>query len=589
MIDFKPSINFWHDFKSNQTAGMWLFLGSRRSLQIVHPSIMQLIFWGILGGSANTLFSWLSAGEIGDFNPQGLVSYALWPFIALIVGIFLSQRVNNPRLMLVPALLWLVLDTHIALLQSFIQYLGMIDVLPYFFYDYLPNVFMVLFVWQSLAVVWVFLGSRRSLQIVHPSIMQLIFWGILGGSANTLFSWLSAGEIGDFNPQGLVSYALWPFIALIVGIFLSQRVNNPRLMLVPALLWLVLDTHIALLQSFIQYLGMIDVLPYFFYDYLPNVFMVLFVWQSLAVVWVFSRELKWPWWERALIVLATLFTLVVWQMSVTSQPIWKVEETPPTFAEDAFYAQSRLLNKALESVQYGEFAQSHWYFLGVAGASYQDVFRSEVERIKEQFDTRFGTLGRSMMLVNNPATRTEIPIASKHSIEMALRRMGQQMNRESDVLFLYMTSHGLPNQFEMENAPLDLTQVDPKWLRETLDASGIRWRVIVISSCFSGSFVPALQNDNTLIITASAADRQSFGCTNEADYTYFGRAFFDQAMREQNSIETAFSQAQKTVSQWETAQGFEPSEPQWSMGKNMELMLPQLEQRLFPPKAVATP
>ena len=439
------------------------------------------------------------------------------------------------------------------------------------------------------AGMWLFLGSRRSLQIVHPSIMQLIFWGILGGSANTLFSWLSAGEIGDFNPQGLVSYALWPFIALIVGIFLSQRVNNPRLMLVPALLWLVLDTHIALLQSFIQYLGMIDVLPYFFYDYLPNVFMVLFVWQSLAVVWVFSRELKWPWWERALIVLATLFTLVVWQMSVTIQLIWKVEESPPTYAEDAFYAQSRLLNKALESVQYGEFAQSHWYFLGVAGASYQDVFRSEVERIKEQFDTRFGTLGRSMMLVNNPATRTEIPIASKHSIEMALRRMGQQMNRESDVLFLYMTSHGLPNQFEMENAPLDLTQVDPKWLRETLDASGIRWRVIVISSCFSGSFVPALQNDNTLIITASAADRQSFGCTNEADYTYFGRAFFDQAMREQNSIETAFSQAQKTVSQWETAQGFEPSEPQWSMGKNMELMLPQLEQRLFPPKAVTTP
>ena len=439
------------------------------------------------------------------------------------------------------------------------------------------------------AGMWLFLGSRRSLQIVHPSIMQLIFWGILGGSANTLFSWLSAGEIGDFNPQGLVSYALWPFIALIVGIFLSQRVNNPRLMLVPALLWLVLDTHIALLQSFIQYLGMIDVLPYIFYDYLPNVFMVLFVWQSLAVVWVFSRELKGPWWERALIVLATLFTLVVWQMSVTSQPIWKVEETPPTFAEDAFYAQSRLLNKALDSVQYGGFAQSHWYFLGVAGASYQDVFRSEVERIKEQFDTRFGTLGRSMILVNNPATRKEIPIASKHSIEMALRRMGQQMNRESDVLFLYMTSHGLPNQFEMENAPLDLTQVDPKWLRETLDASGIRWRVIVISSCFSGSFVPALQNDNTLIITASAADRQSFGCTNEADYTYFGRAFFDQAMREQNSIETAFSQAQKTVSQWETAQGFEPSEPQWSMGKNMELMLPQLEQRLFPPKAVATP
>ena len=432
------------------------------------------------------------------------------------------------------------------------------------------------------AGMWLFLGSRRSLQIVRPSILQLIFWGILGGSANSLFSWLSSGEVGDFNPQGLISYALWPFIALIVGIFLSQRINNPRLMLVPALLWLVLDTHIALLQSFIQYLGYIDVLPYIFYDYLPTIFMVLFVWQSLAVVWVFSRELKWPWWERALIVAATLFTLVVWQMSVKSQPIWKVEEIPPTFAEDAFYAQNQVLTKSLEAVQYGEFAQSHWYFLGVAGAGYQDVFKSEVERIKEQFDTRFGTFGRSLVLINNPTTRTKIPIASRTSMDLALRRIGQQMNRESDVLFLYMTSHGLPNQFEMENAPIDLNDVDPKWLKESLDKAGIRWRVIVISACYSGSFVPALQDDNTLIITASAADRASFGCSNEADYTYFGRAFFDQAMREQTSVSAAFEQAKATVAQWESAQGFEASEPQWSIGKNMEFMLPQLEQRLFP-------
>ena len=445
------------------------------------------------------------------------------------------------------------------------------------------------------AGMWLFLGSRRSLQIVRPSILQLIFWGILGGSANSLFSWLSSGEVGDFNPQGLISYALWPFIALIVGIFLSQRINNPRLMLVPALLWLVLDTHIALLQSFIQYLGYIDVLPYIFYDYLPTIFMVLFVWQSLAVVWVFSRELKWPWWERALIVAATLFTLVVWQMSVKSQPIWKVEEVPPTFAEDAFYAQNQVLTKSLEAVQYGEFAQSHWYFLGVAGAGYQDVFKSEVERIKEQFDTRFGTFGRSLVLINNPTTRTKIPIASRTSMDLALRRIGQQMNRESDVLFLYMTSHGLPNQFEMENAPIDLNDVDPKWLKESLDKAGIRWRVIVISACYSGSFVPALQDDNTLIITASAADRASFGCSNEADYTYFGRAFFDQAMREQTSVSAAFEQAKATVAQWESAQGFEASEPQWSIGKNMEFMLPQLEQRLFPvvsktdSKAVETP
>lgn len=439
---------------------------------------------------------------------------------------------------------------------------------------------------NQVAGMWLFVGSRRALQIVRPSIPQLIFWGILGGAANSLFSWLGAGEVGEFNSHGLVSYALWPFIALIVGIFLSQRINNPRLMLVPALLWLVLDTHIALLQSLIQYLGILDVLPYVLYDYLPMLFMVLFVWQSLAVVWVFSRELHWPWWERALIVIATLFTLVVWQMSAKSQPIWKVEETPPSISEEAFYLQPQLLNKALDAIEYGDFAQSDWYFMGIAGASYQDVFMSEVERIREQFDTRFGTFGRSIILMNNPMSRNVAPIASKTSIEMALRRVGQQMNRDSDVLFMYMTSHGSPQQFELENAPIDLEMIEPKWLRDTLDKSGIRWRVIVISACYSGSFVSALQDENTLVITAAAADRESFGCTNEADYTYFGRAFFDEAMREQGSLQAAFQQAKATVSQWENAQGFQPSEPQWAIGKNMELMLPQLEQRLFPQKTL---
>ena len=223
--------------------------------------------------------------------------------------------------------------------------------------------------------------------------------------------------------------------------------------------------------------------------------------------------------------------------------------------------------------------------MGVAGASYADVFKSEIERIKSQFDTRFGTYGRSIALINNPSTRLDVPIASKTSIALALDRIGQQMNRDNDVLFLYLTSHGLANQFEIENAPLDLAQVDPVWLRQALDHAGIRWRVIVISACYSGSFVPALQSPDTLVITASAADRQSFGCNNEADYTYFGRAFFDEAMREQSSLAAAFNQAKQTVAQWENAQGFEPSEPQWILGKNIELMLPQLEQRLFPSNA----
>ncbi|MFW2083998.1 peptidase C13 family protein, partial [Acinetobacter guillouiae] len=89
-------------------------------------------------------------------------------------------------------------------------------------------------------------------------------------------------------------------------------------------------------------------------------------------------------------------TLFTWQVTIKQQTILKVEDVPPTISENDFYAQSHLLNKALEQVQFGEFAQPHWYFLGVAGASYQDVFKFEIARIPDQFDTRFGTFGRSV-------------------------------------------------------------------------------------------------------------------------------------------------------------------------------------------------
>lgn len=115
----------------------------------------------------------------------------------------------------------------------------------------------------------------------------------------------------------------------------------------------------------------------------------------------FSRALKWPWWERVLVIVATIATMVVWQLSVKDQPVWKVEQTPPSFSEEAFLCAGPLLETALDQIQYGDIAQSHWYFMGVAGDSYADVFKSEIERIKEQFDTRFGTFGRSLMLINN--------------------------------------------------------------------------------------------------------------------------------------------------------------------------------------------
>lgn len=84
-----------------------------------------------------------------------------------------------------------------------------------------------------------------------------------------------------------------------------------------------------------------------------------------------------------------------------------------------------------------------------------------------------------------------------------------------------------------------------------------------------------------MVITASAADRPSFGCTNTAEMTYFGQAFFAESLRSNTSFEAAFKDARVRVHEREGLMGFEPSEPQMAVGSLMETALPAFEQVLF--------
>ena len=89
-----------------------------------------------------------------------------------------------------------------------------------------------------------------------------------------------------------------------------------------------------------------------------------------------------------------------------------------------------------------------------------------------------------------------------------------------------------------------------------------RDKIIVISSCYSGGFIPALKDERTLIMTASRADRVSFGCSEEANFTYFGDALFAQALNQTDDLEQAFKLAKASVAERELADSFEASEPQ---------------------------
>ncbi|MES1263459.1 MAG: C13 family peptidase, partial [Peristeroidobacter soli] len=114
-------------------------------------------------------------------------------------------------------------------------------------------------------------------------------------------------------------------------------------------------------------------------------------------------------------------------------------------------------------------------------------------------------------------------------------------------------------------------------LADMLRESGIRYRVIVISACHAGSFIYALGDENTIVLTAAASDRSSFGCSDDNDLTYFGEAFYRDALPKAKSLREAFDNARAAIKERESREGRTPSNPQAYFGKALEPKLAAME------------
>jgi len=220
--------------------------------------------------------------------------------------------------------------------------------------------------------------------------------------------------------------------------------------------------------------------------------------------------------------------------------------------ETALYRQRPLLDAALAGLEPSERGRINLYLLAIAGDGSQEVFRREVEFVRAQFDRDFGTRGRSMLLINSRSTVATAPMATVTSIRESIKTIAVRMDRDNDILFLFLTSHGAKDhEFRLNQSAMSLRGLRPKDLAQILEESRIRWKVVLVSACYSGGFVDPLKSESTMVITAARADRASFGCADENDFTYFGRAFFREALPASGSFFEAFSKAQALVGEWE--------------------------------------
>jgi len=228
--------------------------------------------------------------------------------------------------------------------------------------------------------------------------------------------------------------------------------------------------------------------------------------------------------------------------------------------ETALYNQRALLDRALHALKPRDPSKINLYLLAIGGDGSQEVFRREVEFVRDQFDSRFRTEGRSIVLVNSRSTVSTAPMATVSSIRETLKALASKMDRENDILFLFMTSHGSEeHEFTLSQNNMRLRGLKAKELAQLLAETQIRWKVVVVSACYSGGFIDPISNDSTLVMTAARHDRRSFGCADNNDFTYFGRAFFKEALPASDSFPDAFRRAEALIRTWETTHADGPA------------------------------
>jgi hypothetical protein len=246
--------------------------------------------------------------------------------------------------------------------------------------------------------------------------------------------------------------------------------------------------------------------------------------------------------------------------STTTEPAYQ-----PASAEEIYYAQPHLMAQETAQLHTQTDGVKDTYAVLGAGYAEQSVFLNEVTSVQSLLKDTFGALNSTITLANSRPSPTRHPLLNPINLRAAINAAADKMNTKEDTLVLFLTSHGSPESISTSFYELRPTPILSFELAEILDASEIQNMVVILSACYSGSFIDDIQAPGRTIITAAASDRSSFGCADGRDWTEFGRAYFGQAFRQTGNFVDSYHIAKDLVHEWELEQGQKPSLPQISI------------------------
>jgi hypothetical protein len=241
-------------------------------------------------------------------------------------------------------------------------------------------------------------------------------------------------------------------------------------------------------------------------------------------------------------------------------------------------SQPELLQAELTQLAPARKGVTNIYTIGIAGWADQDVFAKELDGGLAIIASVLPIKDRIIRLINHRATASRLPLANLRNFTAAVRAVAGLMDKDKDVLLLLMTSHGNRNGFALQFPGTAITELTPQQVATALDGEGVKNRVVIVSACFAGIFLPPLANDNTIVMTAADQKSTSFGCSPERDWTYFGDALFRQSMQPGMDFQRAFEHARVLIHGWELMDGDPPSNPQGHFGSALVARLAPLFQ-----------
>lgn len=426
---------------------------------------------------------------------------------------------------------------------------------------------------QNLALtVRVALPARFDVTRVHATAGQMLLALLAGNAASVAFSAASNWPVGELDPWGITSLLAGSFVsvaALALSAIVVMRGERAGALIVVGSLVSVLSFPLWWLMKdrAEDVSGPFTALAFWLVWLLPQILVIL---RGLSG----PGRIGWLRGVPAAAIYVGMLAAVVSYVPMTqlyypagvASDDGENEEFRTVDVEELYYAQPELTRAAVEGLRNGEIGRRDLFAVLGAGSALQGVFLSEVEQVAEIARRDLGAEGRVLTLANSMAEPDRLPLLSKRNLRSALHEVGARMQKDEDIAFLFLTSHGSPEQFSLGYYQAGLGQLSSGELSDMLDQSGIRYAVVVVSACYSGSFIDDLAAPGRIIITASAADRSSFGCASENQWTDFGRAYFDEALRQTRDFRAAFDLAREKVAEREKAAGLKPSEPQISVG-----------------------